>query len=84
MRSRNVLRKTTQNKAFAIWKLLNLNLKEVIKICCRAFEWFPRLGGSVDHDETSVGWWVARMPDSCETILVVSLSNSAPNGILQL
>jgi transposase InsO family protein len=81
-------RKTAQNKAFAIRKLAHLKLKEGRSIAEHLSEFqdlvnqLTRMNLAVD-DELQALLLLSSLPDSWET-LVVSLSNSAPNGVLQL
>uniref|UniRef100_A0A2N9HLM6 Integrase catalytic domain-containing protein n=1 Tax=Fagus sylvatica TaxID=28930 RepID=A0A2N9HLM6_FAGSY len=81
-------RKTAQNKAFAIRKLAHLKLKEGRSVAEHLSEFqdlvnqLTRMNLVVD-DELQALLLLSSLPDSWET-LVVSLSNSAPNGVLQL
>ena len=81
-------RKTTQNKAFIARKLMNLMLKEGKSIVEHLSEFQDLVNQMVImklviDDELQVLLLLSSLPDSWET-LVVSLSNSAPNGVLQL
>uniref|UniRef100_A0A2N9IAG3 CCHC-type domain-containing protein n=1 Tax=Fagus sylvatica TaxID=28930 RepID=A0A2N9IAG3_FAGSY len=81
-------RKTAQNKAFAIRKLAHLKLKEGRSVAEHLSEFqdlvnqLTRMNLVVD-DELQALLLLSSLPDSWET-LVVSLSNFAPNGVLQL
>uniref|UniRef100_A0A2N9EW40 Integrase catalytic domain-containing protein n=1 Tax=Fagus sylvatica TaxID=28930 RepID=A0A2N9EW40_FAGSY len=81
-------RKTAQNKAFAIRKLAHLKLKEGRSVAEHLSEFqdlvnqLTRMNLVVD-DKLQALLLLSSLPDSWET-LVVSLSNSAPNGVLQL
>jgi hypothetical protein len=81
-------RKTAQNKAFAIRKLAHLKLKEGRSFAehLRKFQdlvnQLTRMNLVVD-DELQALLLLSSLPNSWET-LVVSLSNSAQNGVLQL
>ena len=81
-------RKTTQNKAFIARKLVNLKLKEGNSIAEHLSEFqdlVNQMGTMklVGDDELQVLLLLSSLPDRWET-LVVSLSNSALNGVLQL
>uniref|UniRef100_A0A2N9J8U9 Integrase catalytic domain-containing protein n=1 Tax=Fagus sylvatica TaxID=28930 RepID=A0A2N9J8U9_FAGSY len=81
-------RKTAQNKAFAIRKLAHLKLKEGRSVAEHLSEFqdlvnqLTRMNLVVD-DELQALLLLSSLLNSWET-LVVSLSNSAPNGVLQL
>uniref|UniRef100_A0A2N9IN96 Integrase catalytic domain-containing protein n=1 Tax=Fagus sylvatica TaxID=28930 RepID=A0A2N9IN96_FAGSY len=81
-------RKTAQNKAFAIRKLAHLKLKEGRSFAEHLSKFqdlvnqLTRMNLVVD-DELQALLLLSSLPNSWET-LVVSLSNSAPNGVLQL
>ena len=81
-------RKTAQNKAFMARKLVNLKLKEGRSVA----EHFSKFQDLVNQmitmkliidDGLQVLLRLSSLPDSWEN-LVVSLRNSAPNGVLQL
>ena len=80
--------KTTQNKAFAIRKLAHLKLKEGRSVAEHLSEFqdlviqLTRMN-LVEDDELQALLLLSSLPDSWET-LVVSFSNSASNGVLQL
>ena len=81
-------RKTTQNKAFVARKLVNLKLKEERSVAENLSEFQDLVNQMVTmkliiDDELQVLLLLSSLPDSWET-LVESLSNSAPNGVLQL
>ena len=81
-------RKTAQNKVFAIRKLAHLKLKEGRFVAEHLSEFqdlvnqLTRMNLVVD-DKLQALLLLSSLPNSWET-LVVSLSNSAPNGVLQL
>ena len=81
-------RKTTQNKASIARKLVNLKLKEGKFIADHLSEFQDLVNQMVTmklviDDELQDLLLLSSLPDSLET-LVVSLSNSTPNGVLQL
>uniref|UniRef100_A0A2N9FLT3 Integrase catalytic domain-containing protein n=1 Tax=Fagus sylvatica TaxID=28930 RepID=A0A2N9FLT3_FAGSY len=81
-------RKTAQNKAFAIRKLAHLKLKEGRSVAEHLSEFQDLVNqltrmNLMEDDELQALLLLSSLPDSWET-LVVSLSNSAPNGVLQL
>jgi hypothetical protein len=81
-------RKTAQNKAFAIRKLTHLKLKEGRSVVEHLSEFQDLVNqltrmNLMEDDELQALLLLSSLPDSWET-LVVSLSNSAPNGVLQL
>ena len=81
-------RKTAQNKVFTTRKLVNLKLKKGKSIAERLSEFQDLVNQMVTmklviNDELQVLLLLSSLPDSWET-LIVSLSNSAPNGVLQL
>ena len=81
-------RKTTQNKAFIARKHANLKLKESKSIAEHLSEFQDLVNQMVTmklviDDELQALLLLSSLPDSWET-LVVSLSNFAPNGVLQL
>ena len=81
-------KKTTQNKTFAIRKLVNLKYKEGRSVAEHLND-FQDLVNQLTlikimlDDEIQALLLLSSLPDSWET-LVVSLSNSAPNGVVQL
>lgn len=81
-------RKTTQNKTFAIRTLVNLKLKEGKSVAEHLSE-FQDLVNQLTtmkivlDDEMQALLLFSSLPDNWET-LVVSLSNSAPNSVLEL
>ena len=80
-------RKTTQNKAFIARKLVNLKLKEGKSIVKHLSEFQDLVNQMVTmklaiDDELQALLLLSSLPDSQET-LVVSLSNFAPNIVLQ-
>ena len=81
-------RKTAQNKAFIARKLVNLKLKEGKSIAEHLSEFQDLVNQMVTmnliiDDELQVLLFLSSLPNSWET-LIVSLSNFAPNGVLQL
>ena len=81
-------RKTSQNKAFVAKKLVNLKLKEGRSVAEHLSEFQDLVNQMVTmkliiDDELQVLLLLSSLPNNWET-LVVSLSNSAPNGVLQL
>uniref|UniRef100_A0A2N9FX16 Integrase catalytic domain-containing protein n=1 Tax=Fagus sylvatica TaxID=28930 RepID=A0A2N9FX16_FAGSY len=81
-------RKTAQNKAFAIRKLAHLKLKEGRSVAKHLSEFQDLVNqltrmNLMEDDELQALLLLSSLPDSWET-LVVSLSNSTPNGVLQL
>ena len=81
-------RKTTQNKASIARKLVNLKLKEGKSIADHLSEFQDLVNQMVTmklvvDDELQALLLLSSLPDSLET-LVVSFSNSTPNGVLQL
>ena len=81
-------RKTTQNKASIARKLVNLKLKEGKSIVDHLSEFQDLVNQMVTmklviDNELQALLLLSSLPDSLET-LVVSLSNSTPNGVLQL
>ena len=81
-------RKTSQNKAFVAKKLVNLKLKEGRSIAKHLSEFQDLVNQMVTmkliiNDELQALLLMSSLPNSWET-LVVSLSNSASNGVLQL
>ena len=81
-------KKTAQNKAFIARKLVNLKLKEGKSIAEHLSEFQDLVNQMVTmklviDDELQALLLLSSLPDSWET-LIVSLSNSAPNGVLQL
>ena len=77
-------RKMAQNKAFMAKKLVNLKLKEGRSIAVHLSEFQDLVNQMVTmkliiDDELQVLLLLSFLPNSWE-ILVVSLSNSAPNG----
>ena len=77
-------RKTTQNKAFLIRKLVNLKYKDG----CDVAEYMSDFQGLINQlttmkmvldDELQALLLLSSLPDSWET-LVVTISNSAPDG----
>jgi hypothetical protein len=82
------IRKSTQNKAFAIRKLAHLKLKEGRSVAVHLSEFqdlvnqLTRMNLVVD-DKLQALLLLSSLLDSWET-LVVSLSNSALNDVLQL
>ena len=81
-------RKTAQNKAFVARKLVNLKLKEGRSIAKHLSEFQDLVNQMVTmkliiNDELQALLLMSSLPNSWET-LVVSLSNSASNGVLQL
>ena len=80
-------RKATQNKAFVARKLVNLKLKEGRSIAEHLSEFQDLVNHMVTmkmiiDDELQALLLLSSLLDSWET-LVVSLSNSASNGVLQ-
>ena len=81
-------RKTAQNKAFVARKLVNLKLKEGRSVAKHLSEFQDLVNQMVKmkliiDDELQALLFLSSLLDNWET-LVVSLSNSAPNGVLQL
>ena len=81
-------RKTAQNKSFITKKLVNLKLKKGKSIAEHISEFQDLVNKMVTmklviDDELQVLLLLNSLLDNWET-LVVSLSNSAPNGVLQL
>ena len=81
-------RKTAQNKDFIARKLVNLKLKEGKSIAKHLSDFQDLVNQIVTmklviEDELQALLPLSSLPDSWET-LVVSLSNSALNGVLQL
>ena len=81
-------RKTTQNIAFVARKLVNLKLKEGRSVAENLSEFQDLVNQMVTmkliiDDELQALLFLSSLLDNWE-ILVVSLSNSTPNGVLQL
>ena len=81
-------RKIAQNKAFIVRTFVNLKLKEGKSIVEHLSEFQDSVNQMVTmklviDDELQALLFLSSLPDSWET-LVVSLSNSALNGVLQL
>ena len=81
-------RKIAQNKAFIARKLVNLKLKEGKSIAEHLSKFQDLVNQMVTmklviDDKLQALLLLSSLPNSWET-LVVSLSNSAPNGVLQL
>ena len=81
-------RKTAQNKAFVARNFVNLKIKEGRSIVKHLSEFHDFVNQMVTmkliiDDKLQVLLLLSSLPDSWET-LMVSLSNSAPNGVLQL
>ena len=81
-------RKIAQNKAFVAKKLVNLKLKEGRSVVKHFIEFQDLVNQMITmkliiDDELQALLLMSSLPDSWET-LVVSFSNSAPNGVLQL
>ena len=81
-------RKTAQNKAFVARKLVNLKLKVGRSVVQHLSEFQDLVNQMVTmkliiDDELQALLLLSSLPNSWET-LVVSLSNSTPNGVLQL
>ena len=81
-------RKTAQNKAFVARKLVNLKLKEGRSVAEHLSKFQDLVNQMVTmkliiDNELQALLLLGSLLDSWET-LVVSLSNSAPNGVLKL
>ena len=81
-------RKIAQNKAFVAKKLVNLKLKEGRSVVKHFTEFQDLVNQMITmkliiDDELQALLLMSSLPDSWET-LVVSFSNSAPSGVLQL
>ena len=81
-------KKTAQNKAFVARKVVNLKLKEGRSVAEHLSEFQDLVNQMVTMKliidyELQVLLLLSSFPNSWET-LVVLLSNSAPNGVLQL
>lgn len=81
-------RKTTQNKGFVIWRLVNLKYQDTRSVS----EHLSEFQGSVNQltdmkmmleDELQALLLISSLPDNWDTI-VISLSNSTPRRILTL